>query len=72
MVGSGHQLKLRLNRAGPRHGDELAASDLKIENWHHCLLAPRALQAIWSFGKSFLPLLAHLLRSVSGEAEVLD
>ena len=45
MVGRGHQLELGLHRAGPSHGDELAAADLQIQHRHYCLLAPRALQA---------------------------
>ena len=55
MVGCCHQLELGLNRARPRHGDEFVTADLKIEHLHDCLLAPRALQHVGGFGKSFVP-----------------
>jgi hypothetical protein len=67
MVGRSHQLKLGLNRAGAGHGDEFAAANLKIEYGHHSLLEQLALQDIRRFGKSFVPIFAHFLRSVLGK-----
>ena len=69
MVGRGHQLELGFNRAGASHGDELVAADLQIEHRDHRLLAPVALQNIGCFGKSFLPIFAHRVRSVLGKLQ---
>ena len=68
MIGRRHQLELRLHRAGPSHGDKLTAADLQIQHRHYGLLAPRALQAIGAFGKSFAPIFTHLARSVLGKS----
>jgi hypothetical protein len=67
MVGGSHQLELCLNRAGTGHGDEFAPADLEVQHRHNGLLAQRAFQNIGGFGKSFAPIHAHRVRSISGE-----
>jgi hypothetical protein len=59
MICGRHQLKLRLYRAGTRHSDKFAATDLQMQHWDHCLLAPRALQRIGGFGKLISPTITH-------------
>jgi hypothetical protein len=54
-----HQLKFRLYRTRPSHGDEFAATDLQMLHRYHCLLVPRALQRIGGFGEPFSPTFTH-------------
>ena len=69
MICGRHQLQLRLYRTGASHGDKFASTDLQMQLRDHCLLAPRALQNVGGFGKSFFPTITHAVALQSGEMQ---